>query len=145
MSMIVTDRTMSLIHESHGFDHYLLKTPACDLKSELALKLKRQILQALQTDCAHIENDEKKRQRIVSEFKQYLQQYTAEEVEWYGLTFPEAIMKIKQILKAEERIVPHKIEFRSQLIAKLKAAGVAEASDAKDADVSKDTSHLHLQ
>lgn len=146
MSMVVTDRTMTLIHESHGFDHYLLKTPACDLKSELALKLKRQMLQALQTDCAHIRADDAKRRRVVGEFKQYLQQYTAEEVEWYGLTFGEAIMKIKSILQAKERIVPQKIAFRSQLIAKLRAAGVAEAAGGVDASATKSVSdHLHLQ
>lgn len=146
MSMVVTDRTMSLIHESHGFDHYLLKTPACDLKSELALKLKRQMLQALQTDCVHIDSDDKKRQRIVSEFKQYLQQYTPEEVEWYGLTFAEAIKKIKQMLQAEERVVPHKVEFRARLIEKLKEAGVAEASGVTLDGATKDSSeHLHLQ
>lgn len=144
MSMVVTDRTMTLIHESHGFDHYILKTPACDLKSELALKLKRQMLQALQTDCSHIESDPKKRERVVAEFKQYLQQYTPEEVDWYGLTFPEAIMKIKKIIQDKEKIVPHKVEFRSQLIEKLKAASIAEASGATDGGLAK-VEHLHMQ
>lgn len=140
--MVVTDRTMELIHESRGFDHYLLKTPACDLKSELALKLKRHILQALQTDCAHIVDDPAKRQRIVTEYKQYLDQYTPEEVEWYGLSWAEAIMKMRRILQEQEKIVPQKIVFRSQLIERLKAAGVAEALEPKS---DKATEHLHLQ
>lgn len=147
MTMVVTDRTMALIHESRGFDHYLLKTPACDLKSELALKLKRQMLQSLQTDCANIDSDEHKRKRVVGEFKKYLEPYTPEEVDWYGLTYAEAITKIKRIQEAQERIVPLKLEFRSQLIAKLKEAGIAEASGAADAGgVSKENSdHLLLQ
>jgi len=47
MSMVVTERTINLIFESHGFDHYLLKTPACDLRSTLALKLKGKILKKI--------------------------------------------------------------------------------------------------
>lgn len=54
-------------------------------------------------------------------------QYTLEEIEWYGLSFNDAIKKISQILKAQETIQPQKIEFRSKLIEQLREAGIAEA------------------
>lgn len=144
MSMVVTNRTMDLIHESRGFDHYLLKTPACDLKSTLALKLKRNILQALQSGCVHLGNDPRKQSDIITEYKQYLAQYTPEEIEWYGLTFKEAIYKIKKILQDTEPIVAQKYEFRSKLLQRLKEVGISEV---KDVDVGSDgqaTSHSHL-
>lgn len=127
MSIVVTDRTLTLIHDAHGFDHYLLRTPACDLKSELALQLKRQILHALQAKCAHIVDDETRRAQLLHEYGRYLEQYTAEEIEWYGLTFAEAIAKIKQVLSEQERIVPHKVLLRGKLLEQLRAAGVREA------------------
>lgn len=127
LSMVVTDRTMSLIHESHGFDHYLLKTPACDLKSTLALKLKRNILLALQGGCIHLSDDAVRQSEVLNEYKTYLQQYTDEELEWYGLTFIEAIGKIRRILQESEQVVPLKLEFRSKLLQRLKEAGIVEA------------------
>lgn len=127
MSVVVTDRTMQLVHESLGFDHYLLKTPACDLKSELALKLKRQMLLALQANCSHLTDDAGRRADVQQEYGRYLEQYTADEIEWYGLTFKEAIAKIKQQMKAQEKHEPHKHLFRSRLLEQLRAAGVKEA------------------
>lgn len=126
LSLVVTDRTMSLVHESHGFDHYLLKTPACDLKSTLALKLKRSILLALQDGCTHLAQDPARQSQVLNEYKTYLQQYTAEEVEWYGLTYIEAIVKIRKIIRASEAVAPLKLEFRSKLLQRLKEAGIVE-------------------
>lgn len=137
LSLVVTDRTMSLVHESHGFDHYLLKTPACDLKSTLALKLKRNILHALQSGCIHLAEDAARQSQVIKEYKPYLQQYTAEEVEWYGLTYIEAIGKIRKILKASEQEVPLKLEFRSKLLQRLKLAGIVEVQP--DGSVSANT------
>jgi len=126
-STIVTERTMDLIHESHGFDHYLLKTPACDLKSRLAFRIKREILEALQDKCPDV--DPQKKSKILEEYSKYLEQYTPEEIEWYGYTFEEAIRKMNIKISEEKRFVPHKIEFRSRLIQQLKEAGIAEAQD----------------
>lgn len=72
MSVVVTDRTINLIHESHGFDHYLLKTPACDLKSELALSLKRKILKTLEGGCVNLAGTPNKQKEVLEEFKKYL-------------------------------------------------------------------------
>lgn len=131
MSLVVTDRTMRLVHESHGFDHYLLKTPACDLKSELALQLKRHMLQALQAGSCGAE--------VQREYGRYLEQYTAEEIEWYGLTFAEAIAKVKRQLQEQERTVPLKVELRSRLLEQLRAAGVKEAQAVGDVVAAAET------
>uniref|UniRef100_U5EX92 Putative mitochondrial ribosomal protein l28 n=1 Tax=Corethrella appendiculata TaxID=1370023 RepID=U5EX92_9DIPT len=129
MAVTVTDRTIDLIIESHGFDHYLLKTPACDLKSVLALKLKQNILLELSNGCPSLANEPEKQEEILKEYSKYLDQYTAEEIEWYGLTYKQACDKIKRETEAKEREqkLPHKIIFRQKLIEQLEQAGIAEA------------------
>ncbi|XP_063989280.1 large ribosomal subunit protein bL28m isoform X3 [Diachasmimorpha longicaudata] len=71
MKTTVTTRTIDLIHENYGFDHYLLKTPACDLRSLLAVKLKREILIAL-ADKTLYPNDPEKREEVYNTYKDYL-------------------------------------------------------------------------
>jgi large subunit ribosomal protein L28 len=61
-----------------------------------------------------------------------LVQYTPEEIDWYGLGFEEAIMKLKHQIDAADPIVPQKILFRSRLIEQLKEAGIAEAQGGVD-------------
>lgn len=129
MSVTVTERTMNLIHDNFGFDHYLLKTPACDLRSTLALKLKRKLLQSLQAGCPELADNPGKQKEILNEYKKYLDQYTSEDIEWYGLTFNEAISKLKEQIKAENAIIPLKIEFRRQLIEQLRNAKLKEADE----------------
>lgn len=128
-SMTVTDRTLRLIMSNHGFDHYLLKTPACDLRSLLALKFKQRMLQTLLEGVPTWEHDQQRQQEIKKEYGKYMEQYTAEEIEWYGLTIAEAIKKIKLILEAENPIVPHKVIFRERLIEQLREAGIKEAGE----------------
>jgi large subunit ribosomal protein L28 len=89
ISVIVTERTISLINSNYGFDHYLLKvkvqkksycvknkffeqTPACDLKSLLPLSLKRKILQELEKGCPSYHNKPEKQKEVYSKYKQYL-------------------------------------------------------------------------
>lgn len=50
---------------------YYLQTPACDLRSLLALRLKRQILVAL-ADKTLYPNDPEKRTEVYDKYKQYL-------------------------------------------------------------------------
>ncbi|XP_011157488.1 39S ribosomal protein L28, mitochondrial [Solenopsis invicta] len=126
MRVIVTERALRLIHENYGFDHYLLKTPACDLRSLLALRLKRQILIAL-ADKTLYPNDPKKHTEVYAKYEQYLSAYTREEIEWYGLTFKEACMKWINLHKTEPQ--PLKIKYRSELIAKLKENKIKEAEN----------------
>lgn len=122
LSTLVTDRTMVLIHESCGFDHYILKTPACDLVSSLALGLKRKMLIALMNECPEVAPE--KRAAILAEYKPYLAQYTPEDVEWYGLTFAEALKKLQKIdeVAAEAAMIPHKVLFRNRLLEQLEEA-----------------------
>ena len=137
MSVVITNRTIILIHEHYGFDHYLLKTPACDLKSELALKIKRQILVAL-ADKTLYPNDPTKREKIYNKYKEYLTAYTKEEIEWYGLTYMEACKKWVKQKEQLTRVEPLKIKYRSELIAKLKENKIGEA---EGVDVSPPEGH----
>lgn len=54
-------------------------------------------------------------------------QYTPEEIEWYGLTYEQALRKLIENLRSENPIVPHKIEFRSKLVEELRNANIKEA------------------
>ncbi|XP_031847703.1 mitochondrial ribosomal protein L28 [Nomia melanderi] len=118
MRTVVTDRTLNLIHEHYGFDHYLLKTPACDLISELAVKLKRQILLAL-VDKTLYPNDPDKREEIYNKYKEYLTAYTRDEIEWYGLTYKEACLKWIKLKDEQNPVQPLKLQYRAELIASL--------------------------
>ncbi|XP_063989279.1 large ribosomal subunit protein bL28m isoform X2 [Diachasmimorpha longicaudata] len=130
MKTTVTTRTIDLIHENYGFDHYLLKTPACDLRSLLAVKLKREILIAL-ADKTLYPNDPEKREEVYNTYKDYLSAYTREEIEWYGLSWKDAVKKFIALKAPTLEPEPFKIRYRSELIAELKAAKVAEAVDAE--------------
>lgn len=122
LSTVVTDRTLLQIHESCGFDHYILKTPACDLASSLALGLKRKMLIALLNNCPEVEAE--RRESVLGEYKQYLAQYSTEEVEWYGLTMEEALKKMQLIDEKEQKdsIISHKVLFRQRLLEQLEEA-----------------------
>lgn len=122
LSTVVTDRTLLQIHESCGFDHYILKTPACDLASSLALGLKRKMLLALMDNCPDVVAE--RRDAVMAEYKQYLAQYSPEEVEWYGLKFEDALKKLQGMDEqaARDAIVPHKVLFRQRLIEQLDEA-----------------------
>ncbi|XP_059616622.1 large ribosomal subunit protein bL28m [Phlebotomus argentipes] len=120
MSVVVTERTMDLVHSSHGFDHYLLKTLACDLGSNLAVSIKRKILHELQAGCPSHEADPKRQQEVLDEYSRYLEQYTPEEIEWYGLTFSQALGKLHKSIAEANPIVPHKVLFRARLIEQLR-------------------------
>ncbi|CAG4940416.1 unnamed protein product [Colias eurytheme] len=139
LSVTVTDRTIKLINDHYGFDHYLLKTPACDLVSMLALKLKKQILIELMNGCPRHAHDPAKQKEIYEEYKTYLSSYTPEEVEWYGLTWYEALSKVAK-MKEANKPVPLKSVYRKNLVEKLKAAGI-EAKPSAD-EISSTTSWL---
>lgn len=54
-------------------------------------------------------------------------QYTREEIEWYGLTFKEACKKWIKQKEQVKKVLPLKVQFRSELIAKLKEKEVEKA------------------
>ncbi|XP_022901627.2 large ribosomal subunit protein bL28m [Onthophagus taurus] len=122
ISVIVTNRLLNLIHSNYGFDHYILKTPACDLKSLLPLGIKRKILQELSKGCPTYTDNQTKQQEIMEQYSQYLSAYTDEEIEWYGYSFNQACKKLKDSMDAANQPTPLKHVYRAQLIEKLKAA-----------------------
>nr|CAD7594617.1 unnamed protein product [Timema genevievae] len=126
ISTVVTDRTINLIHEHYGFDHYLLKTLACDLKSTLALRLKRKILLSLHNKDLY-PDDPTKREEVYNKYKKYLEPYTKEDLEWYGLTMIEAIKKQTDLEEILNKPKPLKHLYRKQLLEKLMEAGIQEA------------------
>ncbi|XP_012269888.2 39S ribosomal protein L28, mitochondrial [Athalia rosae] len=139
MRIVGTDRTIDLIHENHGFDNYLLKTPACDLKSELALKLKQQILKTLSEKTLY-PDDPAKRDEVYARYEKYVSAYTPEEIEWYGLNFVEACRKISRLQQEQIVFVPLKHQFREKLIAELKE--LAKEDPAKETESSSSVSWL---
>lgn len=58
-------------------------------------------------------------------------QYTPEEIDWYGLTWYEALSKVAKQKEAANRPIPLKNMYRKNLVEKLKAAGI-EASTSPD-------------
>ncbi|KAJ0179244.1 hypothetical protein K1T71_004956 [Dendrolimus kikuchii] len=141
LSVTVTDRTIRLINDHYGFDHYLLKTPACDLISMLALKLKKQILTELMNGCPRYAHDPAKQKSIYEEYKTYLTSYTPEEIEWYGLSWYEALSKIAKQKEAASKPVPLKNMYRKALVEKLKAVEIEESTKGND-ELEKTTSWL---
>ncbi|XP_063909568.1 large ribosomal subunit protein bL28m [Zophobas morio] len=129
ISVVVTNRTINLIHANYGFDHYVLKTPACDLKSLLPLTLKRKILQELQKGCPTYEDQPEKQKEIHNKYKQYLTAYTSEEIEWYGYSFTQACKKLEASIEAKNQPIPLKSVYRSELIEKLKEAKISASSE----------------
>ncbi|KAE8752697.1 hypothetical protein FOCC_FOCC000437 [Frankliniella occidentalis] len=117
----VTKRTIQLIHKHYGFDHYLLQTPACDLKSDLALKIKRKILLALdKNELPH--SDPEKRDQVYNTYKHYLEKYDTEYIQWYGLKIHEAVQKMQyEEEKAKGPILPLKHLYRKEYLEELKA------------------------
>ncbi|EDW03934.1 39S ribosomal protein L28, mitochondrial [Drosophila grimshawi] len=141
MSVVVTERTLEQIHECHGFDHYLLKNLACDLRSALALKIKRKVLKALQQGCPAWQAEPNHQQDMLKEYGPYLASYTPDEIDWYGHTYLEAIRKLQNQLRAAEQVLPHKIEFRSKLIEQLREAGIPEAGKKESKGVIANVEH----
>lgn len=51
--------------------HLSFQTSACDLKSFLALNLKRQMIQAIHTGCPHLAGDPEKQSEILAKYKKF--------------------------------------------------------------------------
>lgn len=122
MRTVITPRAIELINEHYGLDNYLLKSPACDLATLLSLKLKRKILHALYYKTLYPENEEQ-RTEVYDRYKRYLENYTEEDIIWYGLTIDEAHRKMGGMIQVEKEnsIVPLKHKFRKEFVEKLKS------------------------
>lgn len=71
MSMVVTERTMELIHQHYGFDNYILETKGNDLQSFLALSIKREMLKAIHAGCPALKDEPEKQQEILAKYKKF--------------------------------------------------------------------------
>lgn len=71
LSITCTRKTLALIDENHGFDNYILRTPEQDLKSQLALGLKRKMLIALAKQDYH-EGNEVKKNYVNEKYKDFV-------------------------------------------------------------------------
>ncbi|GIY33483.1 hypothetical protein CDAR_474261 [Caerostris darwini] len=116
MELTVTERTLRLIDQYCGFDHYILGSPVQDLKSQLALKIRRKMLFAL-LDKEINHGDEATNKEIYEKYKKYM--IPREEAEWFGLTEREAVQK-QRLLEEEIQPVPLKHKLRQQYIEELK-------------------------
>jgi len=98
MLLTVTIRTLDLIDEAYGFDHYIFKTHEVDLSSKLGMKLKREMLLTLSRRSMY-PSDLAKCEAIYAKYKEYL--ISEEEAEWVGLSLYEAERKQHEIEELE--------------------------------------------
>ncbi|XP_042884560.1 39S ribosomal protein L28, mitochondrial-like [Penaeus japonicus] len=117
MNIVVTERTLSLIDEHYGFDNYILNTPPADLMSELALKLRREMLLSLAQGTLYSDNPGKK-EDLLNKYCNHI--IPIEEAEWFGLTIKEAATKQKNIEAQANVPVPLKESFRQEFVEYLK-------------------------
>lgn len=117
MSILVTDRTLSLIDEAYGFDFYILKTHEVDMKSKFGMKLKRMMIRALIHKSFH-SNDAEKRKYVYEKYKDFI--IPEEEVDWLGLDIHEAEKKQQDIEERERLSVkPMKQKYLAELLSEL--------------------------
>lgn len=136
MTVIVTEKTNVLVDKHEGFDNYLLKTPVQDLKSRLALRLRRKLLLSLARG-DYYPNDEKMHQYIKEKYAEFV--IPLEEAQWIGLSESEALTKLKadEALKLAQQNRPLKELFTQELLQKIK-----DASSSTSAKTTSKTTEL---
>ncbi|UYV66722.1 MRPL28 [Cordylochernes scorpioides] len=117
MEVVVTERTLQLIDENYGFDNYILKTPVNDLKSQLALDIRRKLLLTLVRKEMY-PNDPEKAKEIYEKYKEHI--IPEDQAEWHGLSLKDAISKQLKIEAEASKPTPKKHLYRQQLIEALK-------------------------
>lgn len=125
MELTVTERTLRLIDQYYGFDHYILGSPVQDLKSQLAVSIRRKMLLALLNEEKYHE-DEATHQEVIEKYKKYV--IPREEVEWFGLTEREAVQK-QRLLEEEIQPIPLKHAIRQRYIEELKSKAEEKSSE----------------
>lgn len=85
-------------------------------------------MQRLEAKCHSLVMDNTKHSLVLKEYGKYMNKYTSDEIDWYGLTFGEAILKMKRQTEAAIHVVPHKMQFRKQLLKHLKEVHLNEKS-----------------
>lgn len=119
-ALTCTRRTLELIEDAKGFDNYILKTHEVDLKSDIGMQLKREMLIRLAKKEAELYPEDKQKQEIIyNRYKEFV--IPLEEAEWVGLKPWEAVNKQKKIEEVNQRkeIIPLKQVFAEETIEKL--------------------------
>lgn len=111
----VTMRTLDLIDDAFGLDHYILGTHERDLNSKLGMDMKRTLLVALAKKSIY-PDDPEKREDILTRYAKYI--IPLEEAEWVGLSIEQALKKAKDI-EAAKPVIPLKDIFTEELIKQL--------------------------
>ncbi|GFS82965.1 39S ribosomal protein L28, mitochondrial [Nephila pilipes] len=131
MELTVTERTLRLIDQFYGFDHYILGSPVQDLKSQLALSIRRKMLLAL-VNREKYHEDEATHQEVLEKYKKYM--IPKEEAEWFGLTEREAVQK-QRLLEEEAQPLPLKHVLRQNYIEDLKRKAEGKSSEEGDIEI----------
>jgi len=113
MRISVTERALKLIDQHYGLDAYILETPPADLVSELAVKLRREMLLTLVNEACYPEDTAKKNE-ILEKYKNHI--IPEEEAEWYGLSLHEANIKQRKMEEADKVPKPLKDLFRQEFL-----------------------------
>ena len=119
-ALTCTRRALDLIEQAKGFDFYILKEHEVDLKSDIGMQLKREMLIRLaKKDTDLYPDDKEKRDTIYNRYKEFL--LPLEEAEWVGLKPWEAMKKQKDIeqQKLKESTKPLKELFAQETLKKL--------------------------
>ncbi|XP_014672130.1 PREDICTED: 39S ribosomal protein L28, mitochondrial-like [Priapulus caudatus] len=124
MVITVTSRTLDLIDEAYGFDHYILKTHQVDLKSDLGMTLKREMLLAL-AQKTYYPDDPARQAKILKKYGKYM--ILEEEAEWIGYSLKDAIIKIRLQLD-DKKPVPLKEKYKAELLEQLADASHKDKS-----------------
>uniref|UniRef100_T1JPE6 Large ribosomal subunit protein bL28m n=1 Tax=Strigamia maritima TaxID=126957 RepID=T1JPE6_STRMM len=130
MKFTVTFRALNLIDEAHGLDFYILKTDPVDLRSQLAMDLRRIMLLTLVRKEMY-PDDPEKRDKIYEKYKEFV--IPEEEAEWIGLSVRAACVKQQKIEIEAQRDVqlPLKMGYRSEFFQKLKEKKESEVTEQK--------------
>ncbi|CAG2102223.1 unnamed protein product [Medioppia subpectinata] len=111
---ICTRRTLELVDKHYGFDSYILRTEVQDLKSGLALNLRRiMLLTLIRKDF----KDPKHCEEMVDKYRDCL--IPEEEAEWVGLSVRDAMVKQKLIDAKANKAIPLKATLTQELIEEL--------------------------
>ncbi|GFR28883.1 39S ribosomal protein L28, mitochondrial [Trichonephila clavata] len=134
MEVTITERTLRLIDQYYGFDHYILGSPVQDLKSQLALSIRRKMLFALINEEKYHE-DEATHKEVFEKYKKYM--IPREEAEWFGLTERQAVQK-QRLLEEESPPLPFKHAIRQRYIEELKRKAEGKSSGEGDIEIAEE-------
>lgn len=85
------------------------------------------ILFELKAGCPTYSDRPAQQADILDEFRKFADDYTPDELDWFGLTVEEAFNKRRAAKRAANIVVPLKHKYRERLIQQLKEAAITNA------------------